>query len=81
MRVWGTHFSYTGRDRSGVEYNLRPDIGTKSHLGLPPAPVHRMVSPPVIEHRDPWRSKYRQEQKSSYYAMREELKLERVEAV
>lgn len=72
-----THYSYTGVDSNGVRWNLRPDVSNKWNTdGFPDTEVAMLSRPPVIEHRDAHRTRFRKNRKSEYYALRDELGLE-----
>lgn len=77
MRVVGTHYSYVGRDAEGNVLNLRPDVGKCSVADAVPVEVYRPENMPLIEHRDPWRTRFRLQQKADYYDLRDRLGLER----
>ena len=77
LRVTQTHYSYYGEDASGITLNLRGDISSSVELNAVKADIFSSDSPPVIEHRDPWRVKHRKVLKKAYYELRDELGLER----
>ena len=78
MRVEGTHYAYTGVDRDGVRWNLRPDIGGSGLGDMPRTEVARLDSSLTIEHRKNHRTIERRDQKHAYYQLRDELGIERV---
>lgn len=75
-----THYSYQGSDSDGVHWNLRPDIAGK-RVGLKAAEVVRLNAQPTIQHRKNHRTFERRASKRSYYDLRNELGLERVQVV
>jgi hypothetical protein len=78
MRVTKTHYNYYGTDLNGVDWNLRPDIGCNVEPNASIASVYSdWPEAPTIEHRDPWRALYRLNKKHEYYALRDELGIER----
>jgi len=78
MRVEGTHSSYTGVDRDGARWNLRPDIGGANLKGMPRTDIARLDSSLTIQHRKNHRTVERRELKKAYYDLRDELGIERV---
>lgn len=77
MRVTQNHYSFYGEDDSGVTWNLRPDVDKPVEDSTRSGVLIVDDAIPVIEHRDPWRTAWRRNQKSAYYALRDELGLER----
>jgi hypothetical protein len=72
-----THYAYTGVDAGGLRCSIRTDLDNKWNTeGLLETSVAMLDQPPVIEHRDPHRTRFRKNRKAEYYALRDELGLE-----
>lgn len=76
MQTDVTHYKYQGRDKSGVVWDLRPDIGKKDP-SLRPSAVGRFEQRVTIQHRKNHRTGERRFLKREYYDLRDKLGVER----